>query len=88
MHVLWLCGKASAGKSYFIRRLRKIFASSEVAWKGEYIPSSNHTRPEIKTQLVTCEEFDFHTAFGPSTLETTKLLFEGQSGLTRPGPYK
>ena len=86
--MLWLWGQASTGKSYFIRRIREIFASSEVQWKGEYLPDTEVTRPDLKTQLVTCEEFDFHTAFGPSTINTTKLLFEGRAGLTRTGPYK
>ena len=59
VHVIWLWGQASSGKSYLIRRLREIFASVEVAWKGEYLPATKMTRPEIATQLVTCEEFDF-----------------------------
>ena len=44
VHVLWLWGEASVGKSYFIRKLRQIFASSEVAWHGEYLPAKDHTR--------------------------------------------
>ena len=86
--MLWLWGNASTGKSYFMRRISKIFASTEVAWKGEYLPAKGVSRPEIVSQLVTCEEFDFFTAFGLATLETTKQLFEGRSGLTRVGPYK
>jgi len=87
-HVLWLAGRASTGKSFFIRRLSPILGTKEVAWRGDYLPEQSTSRPELKTQLVTCEEFDFHTAFGPSTIETTKLLFEGRSGFTRVGPYQ
>jgi nicotinamide riboside kinase len=75
--VLWIGGKASAGKSFFIRRLREIFSGDEVTWRGEYLPVRYSTRDDIKTQLVTCEEFNFHTALGPQTVETTKLMFEG-----------
>jgi hypothetical protein len=75
--VLWIGGPPSTGKSFFIRRLRKIFAGDEVDWRGEYLPVRISNRPEICPQLVTCEEFNFQTALGPQTLQTTKLLFEG-----------
>ena len=87
-HVLWLHGVANAGKSYYIRRLREIFASQEISWKNEYLPATSTTRPELTTQLVTCEEFDYNTAFSPAVAEATKILFEGRGGLTRVGPFK
>ena len=65
-HVLWIHGVASAGKSYYIRRLREIFASEEVSWKNEYLPATSVSRPDIMTQMVTCEEFDYRTAFSPA----------------------
>jgi len=88
VHVLWLWGQVSTGKSFFSRKISQIFSSMEVQWRGEYLPSMSSTMPHISTQLVTCEEFDFHTAFGPATINTTKQLFEGRGGLTRIGPYK
>ena len=45
-------------------------------------------RTELRTQLVTCEEFDFYTAFSPGQIETTKLMFEGEGCSFRKGPYK
>ena len=48
-YVCWLYGIANSGKSMFIRRLRKIFASDEVDWRGEYLPvndtNKRHVRP-------------------------------------------
>ena len=49
IHVLWLWGKASTGKSFFIRHLREIFAATEVQWKGDYLPQAEQTKPELKT---------------------------------------
>ena len=37
-HVVWVYGEANAGKSKFIRRLREIFGSDEVDWRGAYLP--------------------------------------------------
>ena len=33
-HVCWLYGVASSGKTKFIKRLWRIFASDEVDWRG------------------------------------------------------
>ena len=88
MKCLWIGSKASCGKSFFIRRIRVIFAGDEVAWRGEYLPVRSTNRPDLKCQLVTCEEFNFHTAFNATTIETTKLMFEGQPSMLRGGPYK
>lgn len=86
--VLWIGGKASTGKSLFICRLREIFGSEEVSWRDNYLPPIKKFRPELVTQLVTCEEFCFQSAFGPTQIETTKLMFEGQGCSFRKGPYK
>lgn len=46
--VLWMGGKASSGKSLFIRRLRSIFSGDEVTWRGEYLPTRYANRPDLK----------------------------------------
>ena len=46
------------------------------------------TRPELATQLVSREEFDYRTAFSPAVAESSKILFEGRGGLSRAGPFK
>ena len=88
MTVAWIHGVSSSGKSQFIRRLRSIFGSDEVDWRGIYLPVRKTNRPDIKTQIVTCEEFSFANAFKPDSLHVTKLLFEGEGALTRPGLYQ
>lgn len=35
---IWITGMANSGKSMFVRRLRTIFASDEVDWRGVYLP--------------------------------------------------
>jgi ribosome biogenesis GTPase A len=47
-YVCWLYGIANSGKSLFIRRLRKIFASDEVDWRGEYLPVNDTNKRHIK----------------------------------------
>ena len=47
--VCWLYGVANSGKSRFIRRLNKIFASDEVDWRGEYLTEGEVNKPHIKT---------------------------------------
>ena len=49
--MVWIYGAANAGKSKFIRRLRSIFGSDEVDWRGEYLPLKTSNRAELKTQL-------------------------------------
>ena len=75
--VMWMFGGPNSGKSQFIRRLRSLFGSDEVSWRGVYLPVRERVNPELMTQLVTCEEFNFKQAFSEGTLEVTKLLFEG-----------
>ena len=70
--VAWIYGEANAGKSKFIRRIRKIFGSDEVDWRGEYLPLKERNRPDLKTQIVTCEEFSIVNAFKPGCLHVTK----------------
>ena len=38
VHVAWLYGVASSGKSMLVRRLREIFGGDEVDWRGQYLP--------------------------------------------------
>lgn len=76
-HVAWIYGEANAGKSNFIRRLRKIFGSDEVDWRGEYLPLKERNRRDLKTQIVTCEEFSATNALKTSCIHVTKMLFEG-----------
>lgn len=51
-------GSANAGKSIFIRMMRSIFGSDEVDWRGAYLPVRKRNRTDLKTQIVTCEEFN------------------------------
>ena len=46
---LWISGVANSGKSMFIRRLRSIFASDEVDWRGVYMPIRERHLPAVKT---------------------------------------
>jgi hypothetical protein len=46
---VWITGVASSGKSMFIRRLRSIFASDEVDWRGVYLPVKKRYNENIKT---------------------------------------
>ena len=75
--VCWITGQANSGKSEFIRRLGQIFASDDVDWKGKYLPVNKTNRPEIQTQLVTCEEFNRSAAFNQQNFSNTKMLFQG-----------
>ena len=86
--VAWMHGIASSGKSQFIRRLRSIFSSDEVDWRGPYLPVRKRNREDIQTQIVTCEEFSFINAFRPDSLHVTKLLFEGEGASVRKGLYQ
>jgi hypothetical protein len=43
--------------------------------------------PEIKIQLVTCEEFAFKNAFSKENRHVTKMLFEGEGANVRPDLY-
>ena len=45
---VWVTGVANSGKSMFIRRLRDIFASDEVDWRGVYLPVKCRTNQAIK----------------------------------------
>jgi hypothetical protein len=45
-------------------------------------------RENLKTQIVTCEEFSFTNAFKPDSLHVTKLLFEGEGASVRKGLYQ
>ena len=38
--------------------------------------------------MVTCEEFNWKSAFGADNLHVTKMLFEGQGAEVRTGLYK
>ena len=38
VHVGWLYGVASSGKSMLVRRVRQVFAGDEVDWRGQYLP--------------------------------------------------
>ena len=49
---LWISGVANSGKSMLIRRIREIFASDEVDWRGVYMPIRHRNLPQIKTQLL------------------------------------
>ena len=35
---LWISGTPNSGKSMFVRRVRNLFASHEVDWRGVYLP--------------------------------------------------
>ena len=87
-HVIWIYGEPNAGKSTIIRMLRKIFGSDEVDWRGAYLPLKERHRPELKTQIVTCEEFSSANAFKGDCIHVTKLLFEGQGALIRTGLFQ
>lgn len=84
---MWLTGDANTGKSMFIRRLRQIFATDEVDWRGVYLPVKTKTNPLVKTQLVTCEEFSFKTAFSDNNYHVSKMLFEGEGASVRKDLY-
>jgi hypothetical protein len=84
---VWATGVASSGKSMFIRRLRSIFASDEVDWRGVYLPVKQRFNENIKTQLVTCEEFSFKTAFSDANYHVTKMLLEGEGANVRKDLY-
>jgi len=80
---IWISGVANSGKSMLIRRIREIFASDEVDWRGVYMPIRYRNLPQIKTQLLTCEEFNFKDAFADNNLAVTKLLMEGEGASVR-----
>jgi len=84
---VWVSGVASSGKSMFIRRLRSIFGSDEVDWRGVYLPVKKRCNPRIKTQVVTCEEFSFKNAFSDANYHVTKMLFEGEGANVRKDLY-
>lgn len=84
---VWISGVASSGKSMFIRRLRSIFGSDEVDWRGVYLPVKKRYNGNIKTQLVTCEEFSFKNAFSDANYHVTKMLFEGEGANVRKDLY-
>ena len=79
---------ASCGKSEFIRRLRAIFASVEVDWSAQYLPESKRNLPDVKEQLVTCEEFSCENALAKGQIHKTKQLFEGEGAMVRPDLFK
>lgn len=83
VRTLWISGVANSGKSMLIRRLRSIFASDEVDWRGVYMPVRERNMPDIKSQLLTCEEFNFKEAFADGNLAVTKLLMEGEGANVR-----
>ena len=85
---VWITGVASSGKSMFIRRLREIFASDEVDWRGVYLPVKKRYNMQVKTQLVTCEEFSFKNAFSDANLHVTKMLLEGEGANVRKDLYE
>ena len=87
-HVVWTYGEPNSGKSNFIRKLRKIFGSDEVDWRGAYLPLKERNRPELKTQIVTCEEFSSNNAFKEDCRHVTKQLFEGSGALIRKGLFQ
>ena len=75
---LWISGVANSGKSMFIRRVRNIFASHEVEWRGQYNPvREQYLTESIIPQIVSSEEFNFKEAFADGAIATTKLLMEG-----------
>ena len=84
----WVVGRANSGKSEFIRRLRRLFASAEVDFRGAYLPVRLRNLSKIREQLVTCEEFNNTHGFSKDQLHVTKLLFEGQGASVRPDLYK
>ena len=57
-------------------------------WRQEWLPIRKRSNPHLKTQLVTCEEFNFANAFREGNRQVTKLLFEGESPSVREGLYK
>ena len=87
-HAIWINGTRNAGKSSFIRRLRMIFACDEVDWRGPWLPVRDRSNPELKNQIVTCEEFNPLNALSPEGVQVTKLLFEGTGASIRSGLYK
>ena len=87
-HLIWIMGKPDSGKSSFIRRVRKIFGADEVDWRGIYLPVRKRSNPTIKTQVVTCEEFNYVNALNQEGRQTCKLLFEGEGAPIRSGLYK
>ena len=87
-HVVWMHGVANSGKSQFIRRLREIFGVDEVDWRGEWLPVRQRSNAHIKTQMVTCEEFNHLNAFSGRGKQVTKLLFEGEGASVRENLYK
>ena len=52
------------------------------------MPVRKTNRPDLITQIVTCEEFSFINAFKADTLHVTKLLFEGEGAAIRKGLYE
>lgn len=46
---IWVTGVANSGKSMFMRRLRTVFASDEVDWRGVYLPVKIRSQPLVKT---------------------------------------
>ena len=44
-HVVWIYGDPNSGKSNFIRKLRSIFSSDEVDWRGSYLPLKVRNKP-------------------------------------------
>ena len=71
----------------FIRRLRSIFGSDEVDWRGVYLPVKNRCNSLIQTQLVTFEAFSFKHAFSDGNYHVTKMLFEGEGASVRKDLY-
>jgi len=85
---VWLYGLASCGKSEFVRRIRGIFASEEIAFGETYLPVQSRNLPHLKEQLVVCEEFSCHHAFSRRNLNVTKQLLEGHGGMVRTELYR
>ena len=51
------------------------------------MPEKFNNLPEIKDQVVTCEEFNVTHGFSKESLHMTKTLFEGAGALVRKDLY-
>ena len=86
-HLVWIWGCANSGKSTFIEALEPIFSCQRISFNKDLINEESSNKPEVKTQIALCTEFNHETALSDGTYSTMKQLLEGKGGSVKGNLY-